>query len=53
MLKDFAWKAFEKTGSVEGYMLYREIQLGNNVLTEINVVEDEVAISTSLLQKAL
>ena len=45
MLREFTWKVFEKTGEVDTYMFYKEIQESNKLLGERKVAEEEVAIS--------
>lgn len=31
MLKDFVWKTFEKTGSIDSYVFYKEIKEKNSL----------------------
>ncbi|MDF2523934.1 MAG: YqzL-like protein [Clostridiales bacterium] len=45
LLTDFSWKAFESTGSIEAYFLYRKLDERNKVLEESQTAVDEVAIS--------
>lgn len=46
MLKEFAWSAFEKTGNIDAYVFYREIQERNSQISETKAAEQEVAISS-------
>lgn len=46
LLKDFAWKAFERTGSIEAYLLCRAMEEENRQCDETKITEDEVAISS-------
>lgn len=46
MLKEFVWNAFEKTGNIDAYVLYKEIQENNAQIIETNAAEQEVAISS-------
>lgn len=45
MLKEFAWKAFESTGSIDSYIFLKEIEEKNRIAEEAEAVKDEVAIS--------
>jgi hypothetical protein len=45
MLKEFIWRTFENTGSVDAYMLYREIEQSDKLQNESKVTQEEVAIS--------
>lgn len=45
MLKEFAWKAFESTGSIDSYIFLKEIEEKNRITEETEAVKDEVAIS--------
>lgn len=45
LLTDFVWKAFESTGSIEAYSLYRELDERKKAIQERQTAEDEVAIS--------
>lgn len=46
MLLDFTWKAFEKTGSINSYMLFKELNLQEKKLADKDSEREEVAIST-------
>jgi len=46
MLTDFTWKAFESTGSIESYMLFRELHNYSKNGNKQESSLDEVAIST-------
>lgn len=41
MLKDFAWKTFENTGSIDSYILYKEIDEKRKTFSNIRIVEVE------------
>ncbi|AEV68086.1 YqzL family protein [Acetivibrio clariflavus] len=45
MLKEFAWKVFESTGSIDTYILLKEIEEKSRVAEETEATKDEVAIS--------
>ncbi len=45
MLEEFAWRAFENTGSVDAYILFREIQAKDKAVSESIIAREEVAIS--------
>jgi len=47
MLKEFAWKMFEKTGDISMYMFLKEIEEKTRVVDESEIARDEVAISTN------
>ena len=44
MLKDFAWKAFENTGSIDSYIFFRELD-GTGEAQQSKIAEDEAALS--------
>ncbi|HPD01552.1 MAG TPA: YqzL family protein [Acetivibrio sp.] len=46
MLKEFAWKMFEKTGDISMYMFLKEIEEKTRTVDETEIAMDEVAIST-------
>ena len=46
MLRDFAWKTFENTGNIDAYVFLKEIEEKNKIISERNVPEEEVAISS-------
>ena len=46
MLMELAWNAFEKTGNINFYVMYKEIQEENDQLKEISAAVLEVAISS-------
>lgn len=48
MLKEFAWKAFEKTGDVGFYMFYREVDLINTGFHEEARADGGVAANNSV-----
>jgi hypothetical protein len=48
VLKEFAWRTFESTGSINAYVFYKEIELKNRLDTESEFAEEEVAISNNL-----
>lgn len=39
MIKDFVWSVFEKTGNIDNYMLYKQIEMQGTVQSDI---KDEV-----------
>jgi len=45
MLKEFAWKVFESTGSIDTYIFLKEIEEKNKIAEEAEAAKDEVAIS--------
>jgi hypothetical protein len=45
MFREFAWRTFENTGSVDAYMLFREIEVKDKAVTESIIAQEEVAIS--------
>lgn len=45
MLREFAWRTFENTGSLDAYILYREIEVKNKAISESVIAREEVAIS--------
>ena len=53
MLKEFVWKAFEKTGNVEFYMFYREIQEKSSRICESELSIEETAVMNSLTKAML
>lgn len=50
MLGDFAWKAFELTGSLESYVFYKE--LSNNATQREEVEETNGAINPAVIAVA-
>lgn len=46
MLQDFAWNTFEKTGNIDAYVFFKEIQEKRNLINETKAAEQEVAISS-------
>jgi hypothetical protein len=46
MLKEFAWKMFEKTGDISMYMFLKEIEEKIRTVDGTEIARDEVAIST-------
>lgn len=47
MLKEFAWKTFEFTGSIDSYIFYREIEERDSAAEQRRMAEAEAAISTN------
>lgn len=47
MLKEFVWNTFEKTGNVDLYVFFREIEAKNRGISEHNTAVEEAAISNS------
>ena len=47
MLRDFAWRAFEQTGSIESYIFFREIEESKKVFDETKIAEEEAAPSNA------
>lgn len=47
MLKEFAWNSFIKTGNLEAYILYREIEERDRATEQRNLAEAEAATSVS------
>jgi len=46
MLREFAWKAFESTGSIDSYIFLKEIENHQNqAFSERKRAEEEAAIS--------
>ncbi|AUS96392.1 YqzL family protein [Clostridium thermosuccinogenes] len=45
MLKEFAWSAFEKTGSVDAYVFYKEIEAHDKIQENNALAKEEVAAS--------
>lgn len=45
MFKEFAWDAFIKTGDLESYMFYREIEERDKVAQQSDLAESEAAPS--------
>lgn len=46
MLKEFAWETFEKTGNIDSYMFYKEIDQKKKAFKESKVAEEEAATSS-------
>lgn len=47
MLKDFAWNTFMKTGIVDSYIFYREIEERDRAAEQRILAEAEAATSVS------
>jgi len=47
MLRDFAWRAFEQTGSIESYIFLKEIEESKKVFDETKKAEEEAAPSNA------
>lgn len=47
MLKDFAWNTFTKTGIVDSYIFYREIEERDRAAEQTKLAEAEAAPSSS------
>ncbi len=47
MLKDFAWNTFMKTGIVDSYIFYREIEERERAEEQGKLAEEEAATSIS------
>lgn len=47
MLRDFAWRAFENTGSVDSYIFLKEIEEKAKVFNEKMMAEEEAASSNA------
>lgn len=45
MFREFAWRAFENTGNVDAYLLFREIEVKDKAVSESIIAKEEVAIS--------
>ena len=45
MLRDFAWRTFEYTGSIESYIFLKEIEENKKVFNETKMAEEEAAPS--------
>jgi hypothetical protein len=50
MLKEFSWELFEKSGSIEAYILYRKLVETENDVKDMNFLDkiftiQEVAVS--------
>ncbi len=45
MLKEFAWRTFEKTGSISAYLFYKEMAAEESKEKVREITEEEVAIS--------
>ncbi len=45
MLKEFAWRTFEKTGSISSYLFYKEMASEESKGKVREITEEEVAIS--------
>jgi len=45
VLREFAWKTFENTGSVDAYVFYREIENFRKRNSQTRIAQDEVASS--------
>lgn len=44
MLKEFMWSAFEKTGNIDPYILYKELE-AKNTFNDKKLAEEEAATS--------
>lgn len=44
MLKDYIWKAFEYTGNIDAYILYKEMENNKIGIDEMLVADKEVAV---------
>jgi hypothetical protein len=47
MLKEFAWKVFENTGSIDTYILMKEIEEKNKIVEETAVTKEEIEINNN------
>ena len=45
MLKEFAWRTFEKTGSIESYLLYNDFNIPEKLEADSGSINEEVAIA--------
>ncbi len=45
MFKEIIWKTFENTGSIDAYMLFKEIEGKAPVKSEELIIGEEVALS--------
>jgi YqzL-like protein len=43
MLKEFLWETFKKTGNIEAYVFYKEIEESDKTLSEVEKNNEEVA----------
>ncbi len=48
-LKEFVWRAFEVTGNVDAYVLYKELDDSLRVSNHTLIAREEVAISNKIL----
>jgi hypothetical protein len=46
MLKEFAWKTFEKTGNIESYLFYRDFTTLDKLNADNESINEEVAIAS-------
>lgn len=47
MLRDFAWYTFEKTGSLESYIFFKQLEDKGTFPEEQTIAEQEAAISNA------
>lgn len=43
MLRNFLWETFEKTGNIEAYVTFKEIEEKNKTSNEMELNKDETA----------
>jgi hypothetical protein len=43
MLKEFLWETFKKTGNIEAYVFYKEMEQTDEVEMELEHANEEVA----------
>ena len=46
MLKEFAWRTFEKTGSIESFLLYNDFNISEQLEADSRSIKEEVAIAS-------
>ncbi|MCX8130261.1 MAG: YqzL family protein [Clostridia bacterium] len=43
MLREFVWKTFENTGSLDAYVFFKEIEEKNRIKQDSSIAEEEAA----------
>jgi hypothetical protein len=45
MIKEFVWRVFEKTGNIDNYMLFKQIEDKDTVQSGKKIEDQEIAVS--------
>lgn len=49
MLREFVWRTFENTGSLDAYMFYKEIEEKKRLVKDHSMAQEEAATMKSVL----